>query len=144
MDPSNFWYLINERIRKISKPRFDGGHYADAVEAAFKEINVRVKTIVKDITGKELDGHGLMTTAFSPNDPLIILDDISTTSGKDTQRGFMEIFAGAMTGIRNPKAHANMNIAKEYAIHLIFIASTLMFNIDNAEIKKVENSGNDE
>jgi uncharacterized protein (TIGR02391 family) len=129
----DFCYLINDRIKAISKSRFESGHYADSVEAAFKEVNSRVKKTVKDTIGKELDGAALMKTAFSVNNPLIKLDDISTESGKNIQLGFMELFSGAMIGIRNPKAHANIVITKEYAIHLLFVASLLMFKIDEAE-----------
>jgi uncharacterized protein (TIGR02391 family) len=129
----DFWYLINDRIKTISKSRFESGHYADSVEAAFKEINTRVKKTVKNTIGKELDGSPLMKTAFSANNPLIKLGDISTESGRNIQLGFMELFSGAMVGIRNPKAHANINITKEYAIHLLFVASLLMIKIDGAE-----------
>jgi hypothetical protein len=34
----------------------------------------------------------------------------------------MEIFAGAMTGIRNPKAHGVVMIGPERAIHFILLA----------------------
>jgi len=42
----------------------------------------------------------------------------------------MQIFAGAMTGIRNPKAHANIVIDRNRAIHLLFLASLLFFKLD--------------
>jgi hypothetical protein len=42
----------------------------------------------------------------------------------------MQIFAGAMTGIRNPKAHANIIIDSNRAIHFLFLASLLMYVID--------------
>ena len=66
-----------------------------------------------------------MNLAFSLQAPLIELDDLSTTSGKSVQTGYMQIFAGAMTGVRNPKAHANITITPERAIHFLFLASLL-------------------
>jgi hypothetical protein len=33
-------------------------------------------------------------------------------------------------GIRNPKAHANITITPERAIHFLFLASLLLFKID--------------
>ncbi|MBA7577516.1 hypothetical protein ES708_19369 [subsurface metagenome] len=42
----------------------------------------------------------------------------------------MQIFSGAMTGIRNPKAHENITIDSQRAIHFLFLASLLMFKID--------------
>jgi len=125
------WSLLHPQIVKIAKPRFQGGHFADAVEAAFKELNSRIKEIVKRKTTQELDGASLMQKAFSPNPPVLIaLDDLSTESGKNIQQGYMQIFAGAMIGIRNPKAHANLQITKERALHLLFLASLLSHKLD--------------
>jgi uncharacterized protein (TIGR02391 family) len=127
-----FWQLIHPAIVGVAKSRFDAGHHADAVETAFKYINETVKAKVKKRTGKELDGSSLMNTALSPNAPVIVLDDLSTESGKNIQTGFMQIFAGSMTGIRNPKAHSVITIDRERAIHFLFLASLLMHKLDEA------------
>jgi uncharacterized protein (TIGR02391 family) len=94
-----------------------------------KHINAAVKALVRAEIGSELDGHDLMERAFLPKNPIIILDDLTTTSGRDIQKGYLEIFAGTMTGIRNPKAHENVRIDAERAMHLLFLASLLMFKI---------------
>ena len=44
----------------------------------------------------------------------------------------MQIFAGAMTGIRNPKAHENQTISKDAAIKRLVFASLLMDKVDEA------------
>jgi uncharacterized protein (TIGR02391 family) len=123
----DFWSLLNEEVVKIAKGRFDAGHYADCVEATLKELNSVMKALVKKAGGKEMDGADLMHTALSPRSPIIVLDDLGTDSGRSEQAGYMEIFAGAMTGIRNPKAHENRTITKKRAIHHLFLAS-LLFN----------------
>ena len=43
----------------------------------------------------------------------------------------MEMFAGAMIGIRNPKAHNNQTISKADAIRKLHFASMLMYKLDN-------------
>ena len=43
----------------------------------------------------------------------------------------MEMFAGAMIGIRNPKAHNNQTISKADAIRNLHFASMLMYKLDN-------------
>lgn len=133
---SDFWGIIHRDIIEVSKGKFEDEYYADSVESAFKEINKRVKDIVKDKTGVELDGSGLMQKAFSINRPIIELDNLSYNTGKDIQKGYMQIFSGAMTGIRNPKAHANITISREKAIHFIFLASLLMYKLDEATYRK--------
>jgi uncharacterized protein (TIGR02391 family) len=130
--PTDIWNMLHPVISGVAKSRFDAGHYADAVETALKHINATVKAKVKKKTGNELDGSKLMQAAFSVNNPVISLDDLSTQSGKDAQVGYMQIFAGAMTGIRNPKAHEIINIDEQRAIHLLFLASLLMYKLDEA------------
>lgn len=126
----DFWRDIHPKITAVARPRYESEHFADAVEAALKEINSIVKDIVKRKTGNELDGASLMRTALTPNSPIICLDDLSTETGKNVQQGYMEIFAGAMTGIRNPKAHDNIKIKENRARHFIYLASLLMHKID--------------
>lgn len=122
--------LLHPTVQVVSLERFANGHYADAVEAAMKALNNEVRKIAKARGAPEMDGVQLMHTAFSPSKPVIVLGDLSTQSGRDTQQGFMEMFAGAMSAIRNPKAHDNVVISSERAIHLLFVASTLWFTLD--------------
>ena len=131
-DPDDLvWALLHPKVTSQAKPRFEAGHYADGVEAALKELNAVVKEMVKRKTGQELDGADLMQKAFSPNAPVLIaLDDQSTETGRSIQKGYMQLFAGAMTGIRNPKAHQNLQITKERAFHHLFLASLLFNKLD--------------
>jgi uncharacterized protein (TIGR02391 family) len=138
---TDFWSLIHKDITTHAKKRFDDGYYADAVESACKELIYRVKGLYKDKTGKELDGKHLMFKAFGfqrddPN-PILCLDDIFSDSGKNIQEGYMYLFAGTVSGIRNPKAHKNIDITPERAIHLIFIVSLLMHKLDDADRLKL-------
>lgn len=135
---ANFWNLVHKDLVEVSMRKFENGHYADAVESAFKTINKRVKDIVIAKTKKEIDGVSLMREAFGFNstrnkDPIIFLGDITTESGKNIQEGYMQLFAGAMQGIRNPKAHDNIDISKERAMHQIFVASLLMYKLDEGK-----------
>ena len=128
---SSIWANIHPQIISVAKGSFDNGHYADAVEAAFKEINMRVKKIYKDRTSVEKDGAKLMQAAFSVQNPIIKLGDISTETGANIQQGYMEMFAGAMIGIRNPQAHNNLQITRENAVRKLHYASMLMYKLDD-------------
>lgn len=129
-----FWQYIHPKIECIARSRFYSGMYADAIEASFKEINCRVKEIVKKQTGQELDGSNLMKKCFSSNNPILIIQDNTSESGRNVQLGYMEIFSGAMIGIRNPKAHGNQTITREDAVRKLNFASLLMYKIDQALI----------
>jgi uncharacterized protein (TIGR02391 family) len=127
---TTFWDLLHPKIVEISKSRFDSRHFADSVEAALKEVNSIVKTMVREQISEEFDGADLMNRAFSLQNPVIKLDDLSSETGRNIQKGYMQIFSGTMTGIRNPKAHENVKIDEIRAIHFLFLASLLMYKID--------------
>lgn len=125
-----FWELVHPRIRVLAQPRFEAGFFGDAVEASFKEVNDTMKRIVRELDGRELDGAGLMTTALSVQNPIVRLSMLESDTDRSIQQGYMQIFAGSMTGIRNPKAHGNLNPDSSKALHLIALASLLMLKID--------------
>lgn len=131
-EPYDVWSYMHPRIITISKSRYMDGYYADAVESAFKEINTRVKHIYLKQTSDERDGADLMKKVFSPNAPILTFEDITTQTGKSVQQGYMEIFSGSITAIRNPKAHENMTITAHQAIQRLILASLLMTKIDEA------------
>lgn len=126
----NIWDLLHPSVVKIARKRFESGHYADAVEAALKELNTAVKKIYLKSTGVELDGVKLMRKAFAHENPVVFLDDLSKETGRNIQQGYMDIFAGAMSGIRNPKAHDNVEIDEQRAFHHLFVASLLFYKLD--------------
>lgn len=130
-NPLSIWDNIHPQIISVAKSRYDKEHYADAVEAAFKEINTRVKSIYKHRTSVEKDGSKLMQAAFSIQNPVIKLGDLSTETGINIQQGYMEMFVGAMVGIRNPQAHCNLTLSKSEALRKLHFASMLMYKLDN-------------
>lgn len=125
----NIWSIMHPEIIRVAQQRFNAGFYADAVEAALKEINLQVKTKCKD-RHQNKDGKGLMTIAFSANNPVLKFEPSSSYSDFDIQEGYMHMFAGAMQGIRNPKAHENDVIDKADALRKLAFASMLMYKLD--------------
>ena len=125
-----FWEFLHPRISALARPRFEAGFFGDAVESSFKELNDAVKRIVRDADGRELDGANLMNTAFSPSKPVIKLTPLGTETERSEQLGYMQIMAGAMTGLRNPSAHGNLNPDSTKTLHLICLASLLIRRLD--------------
>ena len=130
----DWWQLIHPKITQASKKLFLDGSYANAACDAYIEINDRVKRLFQAIKPGEKvpDGDAAMKTVFSANAPLVEFCDRSTDSGANTQKGFMEMLAGAMSALRNPKAHANITIDREDAMRRLIFASMLMYKIDEA------------
>ncbi len=130
--PGPNWSSLHQEVVSISRTRFESGQYADAVEAAFKQFNHRVKQAAAPSVDASLDGSALMTRVFSPNTPILRLAEASSPSAQSIQQGYMQIFAGAMTGIRNPKAHENISISPERALHFLYLASLCFHKLDEA------------
>ena len=72
-----------------------------------------------------------MRKVFRPKEPLIKLGDLDSETGRNIQQGYMEIFAGSMAGLRNPNAHANINISPERAIHQLMLGSLLFYVLED-------------
>ena len=127
--------VLHPVIVGVSESRMKSGHYADAVEGAFKELNNAVKDRVRSRLNNELDGQKLMQRVFSPDNPVLLVEgDLDTQTNKDTQQGYMMMFSGAMSAIRNPKAHENKTISKDDAIRKLMFASMLMYKLEAAQL----------
>lgn len=131
-----FLTSLHTRIYKVVEKPFLNKEYATSIENAFKEIEYRLIVLYRKHKNVDDNGVSLMRKIFntenSKNQRLLIFEDLNTESGKNVQEGYMQIFAGAMQGIRNPKAHENMSATKESAIERIILASMLMRKIDEA------------
>ncbi|MDD5055844.1 MAG: TIGR02391 family protein [Candidatus Peribacteraceae bacterium] len=116
-------------IAHVSRNLFASEHYAQAVFEAFKAVNnaVKVKSKIAD------DGQSLMGVVFKKDDPVLKINALRTQSDRDEQDGFKLLFMGAMTGIRNPKAHDNVVLEDPYrALHYLAFASLLRTRVDES------------
>jgi uncharacterized protein (TIGR02391 family) len=78
-----------------------------------------------------------MKTAFSAGRPILKLNSFMTKSEKDEQLGYMDIFAGTMTGIRNPRAHENdFDNDPFIAVRLLSLADHLLQRAQQAKRTK--------
>lgn len=135
----DFWKHLHPKVIELAKPRFQGGFYADSVLSCLREANSIIKAHVLEQINQELDGAALMTRAFSVNNPIIQFANINTEKGRNIQLGYMKMFEGSMIGIRNPKAHENLNPNQRTTIHLLFNASFLFVKLEETGVLVVEN-----
>ena len=122
--------VTNGFLQSTCRDLFVDGHYARAVEEAFKCLNNKVKA---KAGLNSLDGAAMMRNVFSQNKPKLKLNSLTTLSEKDEQLGYMDVFAGAMTGIRNPRAHDHqLEDEAEVALELLALANHLMRKLDGS------------
>jgi uncharacterized protein (TIGR02391 family) len=105
---------------------FADGHYSKAVLAAFQAVEyaVQQKTQLSE------SGAPLMHRAFNPRNPMI---DVARHGGRnagDEREGFHFLFAGAIVGLRNPRAHGqDLPDTAEEALEYLALASALLRRI---------------
>ena len=116
--------VTDTELREFTRKLFSDGHHARSVEEAFKFLNNLVKERSMICSA---DGSGLMKQVFSANCPILKLNTGNSPSEKDEQLGYMEIFAGCMTGVRNPRAHEhNWEDTETRALQLLSPANHLV------------------
>jgi len=120
----------SKAVRDATRKLFLDGHYARAVEEAYKCLD----NVVRDKSGLSISGKDLMDKAFSEKNPILKLNALKTTSQKDEQIGYMIIFGGCIVGIRNPRAHEHRKEdSPEVALEMLVWANHLMRAIDKAK-----------
>ena len=100
------------------------GHHARAVEEAYKFLANAVKGRSGEATR---DGQDLMLHVFSVERPVLRLNGLRRVSERDEQTGYRFMLAGAMTGIRNPRAHEHtLRDQADVALEMLVMANHLM------------------
>lgn len=120
---------LHQEIARASSKLYLDGHNANAIEAAVKRLNGLVR-LRSDL---EFDGTTLMERAFNPSKPVLRFNGLADQSDKDEQKGFMNMFSGAVSGLRNPRAHGFINDDPERALEFIAFVSLLAKLLDGTE-----------
>jgi TIGR02391 family protein len=125
--------ITNKALRKKTEKLFKDGHHARSVEEAYKLLDNIVKKKA-DLCHTDLTGSTLMQTVFSPKKPILKLNEGISASEQNEQLGYMQIFAGCMTGIRNPRAHeSDWEDTEQRALQLLALANHLIERASMAE-----------
>jgi uncharacterized protein (TIGR02391 family) len=123
------WDHLHPKVKEVARPRYEKGQPTDAVRAALRELEDTVKQKAGRIEELEdLYGASLMHRVFSPEDPILEVTDLD----KGVREGYMKIFSGTMQAVRNPKAHKNITVQPERAVHFLFLVSTLFYKLEDA------------
>jgi uncharacterized protein (TIGR02391 family) len=131
LTPKAYLHYLNlhPRIEEVASELFEDGHYMDAVFAASKAL----VNYVKDRSGKhDLDGAGLMTTVFSPKNPILAFNDLANQTDLDEQQGMMHLFVGVVLGIRNPGGHSFPAGDAQRAVEYLSLISLLAYRTKEA------------
>ena len=128
--------ILHPKIREASKKHYKSGQYRSAILDAFIELEIMVKNKVnylEDERVKGLIGIKLFRKVFNLNRPILVWNSLETIEEKDEYEGYSHIFAGAMQGIRNPKAHRIFPQEPMRALRLLSLANLLAEIVDISE-----------
>ncbi len=126
-----FENLLHPIIINHAYQLYQDGHLREAVLNSI----TAVYDFIRERTGTEEDGDRLIGQVMSPNNPKLILSELSTESGLNDQKGFMQIYKGAFQGIRNPKAHSlTHDLTDIKAAQYLVFASLLARRVEEANI----------
>jgi len=128
-----FWPNIHPRIQKISVPLYVDGHFSSAAEKALKEVETRLRELfieLKPGATPPSKAAGLIGTLLSEKGAYTFADT-TTESGRNYRRGVQSLFEGAFAAYRNPESHDNLDISQRESLEQIFLASQMMYVLEN-------------
>ncbi len=130
--------LLHSRIVVSAYAQFRSGLYRDAVLNSV----IAVFDYLRERSGLESDGAKLAAEALSVENPRIVLSSLENESGRNEQKGFLQIFQGYYLGVRNPKAHSlAIKPTKKIAAQYLVFSSLLCRRIEQAQIYVVTDTG---
>jgi uncharacterized protein (TIGR02391 family) len=121
--------VLHPVILEHAYPQFRNGHLRSAVLDAF----IAVFDMIRERTALPLDGAEIVGRAFSLSEPRLIVSELDTDSGKNDQKGFIQLLQGAYLSVRNPKAHSLQNdLDSVSAAQYLVFASLLARRVEAA------------
>lgn len=128
--------LLHPRVTAASYAHFKAGRFRDAVLNSV----VAIFDLIRERTNIDKDGSELVAEAFSLRRPRLVFSTLENESGRNDQKGFIQILQGVYQGVRNPKAHTlTINPSQNVAAQYLVFSSLLCRRVEEARL--VENSG---
>lgn len=121
---------LHPAIAEAASELFYDGHYSNAIEDAVKALNDVVR-LNSGVVNK--DGVALMQHVFSAKNPILKFNSSNDEYDQNEQKGLMNLFEGAVAGLRNPRAHKIIQDDPERALEFIGFISLLAKLADEAE-----------
>jgi uncharacterized protein (TIGR02391 family) len=117
------------KVREACAGLFANGHFA---QGAFEAVKV-MRDVLQEASGIDLDGEKLAGKVFNPKNPLVIVGDLTTETGRNRQRGMMLIAQGIFAAVRNPLAHQRIVVPAPEAHRMV---AMIAFVIEAVEARR--------
>ena len=120
---------LHPTIADAATDLFKNGHYSHAI----LDATIALTNLVRLKSGQEGDGATFMESVFSAKNPILRFNELRDESDMNEQKGFMLLFSGAITCLRNPRAHKLIEDEAERALEFIAFISLLAKLLDGAK-----------
>lgn len=122
-------FLVKE-IAAVSIDLYEKGYYREAMINSI----LCLFDMIREESGLQDDGSDLIGRAFSINNPRIILADLQSESGKNIQKGIIQILQGYFQAYRNVASHSlQVNFSEKDALPVLIVISRLYEQISASE-----------
>jgi uncharacterized protein (TIGR02391 family) len=118
--------LFHPTVQQVASDLWAGTHYRQAVFDACIALDKAIQD--KANLPANTIGVSLMTTAFSANNPLIII-----SQDRNEQTGFMNLYQGSVQALRNHYAHNLTEIPAPRALEWLGFISALFYKLDEVQ-----------
>jgi uncharacterized protein (TIGR02391 family) len=128
-----FHSLLHPSIEKSSLEQYKAGYLREAVLNGV----IAVFDLIRTRTKLDLDGSKLTGQAFGLENGKLIFSEVESESGRNDQVGFMKIYEGVYTGVRNVKAHSlNHDLDERKAGQYLVMLSLLARRVEECSERK--------
>jgi len=122
---------FTRELVEVMENRLENEQYEDAVKQALLYLT----DILRIKTGLEEDGASLISKAFSPNNPILKINNLLNDTDKNEQKGVMLIGQGIYSAFRNPLNHSiHTKLTEKDCIRQLMIID-MMLDYANKEIR---------
>ncbi len=121
---------LHATVYRLVHERYIRGDYQYAVLDVCKDLVNRVRQMSEL---QSLDGKALMAKALRSDDPIIKIVPIENRFDKNEQEGWMFLFMGAMTAIRNGPPHEDIEYDDNEATEILSFLSLLYRKLDQSK-----------
>lgn len=122
---------VHADVLMFCSPELVDGNYFHAVLEATKSVAAKIR----QRSGLQEDGAGLVQRAFGGQQPYLAINRLSTDTERSEQTGFVNLVVGLFGTFRNPTAHApriDWALAEQDALDLLTLVSYVHRRLDAA------------
>ncbi|MEO5924790.1 MAG: TIGR02391 family protein [Bryobacteraceae bacterium] len=122
----NLQSRLDSRLWNTISASYENRDYRNAILDSMHFLS----QVIRDKTGLDSDGTGLVGEAFGTGTPLLKVTPMQTESDKNIQRGVEAILRGLYHAVRNPRSHGKEPDSLDTADSIILFTNYLIGIID--------------